>query len=243
MPFYLETRLYFFNAYLASKGQHAVGRQKLEPQLPRLLVRPQPLLLVPPKIRRIQPRRVQAKLINQAFPRPGNRLLLEVRAKAPVPQHLKKGVVVRVLPYVLQVIMLPPRPNALLAIHRPGQLRQRHLRVGRAQKKGLELVHPRVGEEEGGVVMRHHGAGRPVGVLSLLDEVVDESLSHASGRPSCFVMRRKSEQDVRGAVARRKGGGWDMHAPEGSLMMMFEVLSVKPMPSFCCTNDQKAGQT
>jgi hypothetical protein len=56
----------------------------------------------------------------------------------------------------------------------------------RTEEEGLELVHARVGEEERGVVVRHHGGGRPVRVLPLLHEVVDERLPHAPRWPLCF---------------------------------------------------------
>ena len=41
-------------------------------------------------------------------------LLLEVVAEAPVAEHLEEGVVVEVLPHVVQVVVLPARTDALL---------------------------------------------------------------------------------------------------------------------------------
>lgn len=65
--------------------------------------------------------------------------------------------------------------------------------------------------------MRHHGAGRPVGVLPLLHEVVDEGLSHAPGGPNCFWGGGgKGKQDVSGVVWRYARDGTCKHAPEGS---------------------------
>jgi hypothetical protein len=48
--------------------------------------------------------------------------------KAPA-QHLEEGVVVRVLPHVVQVVVLAARADALLRVRRALQLRQRALDV------------------------------------------------------------------------------------------------------------------
>lgn len=50
---------------------------------------------------------------------------------------------VNVLPYVLKVVVLAPRPDALLTIHGPPQSCQRARRVRLPQEYRLELVETR----------------------------------------------------------------------------------------------------
>ncbi len=114
-------------------------------------VRLQPLGRVALKIRRVQPGLVDAPDAGQQLPGPGDGLRLEIVAERPVPQHLEERVVVRVLPHVVQVVVLAARPDALLRIRRPA------VRPGAgAQEDVLELVHPRVGEHQRRIVRRHH---------------------------------------------------------------------------------------
>ena len=54
----------------------------------------------------VEPFWVQLVDINEQFPCPIDGLLLEVIAKAPIPQHLKQGVMVGVNSNLFQVIML-----------------------------------------------------------------------------------------------------------------------------------------
>ena len=94
-----------------------------------------------------------------------DRILLEIIAKAEVAEHFKEGVVTGGVTDVFQVAVLAAGPHALLAAGRPG--------VGTfflTQETVLELVHPRVGEQQGRVVIRDQGAGRDTGVTLLLEE-------------------------------------------------------------------------
>jgi hypothetical protein len=50
---------------------------------------------------------VRAAHLGEQLPGPGDGVLLEVVPKGPVAQHLKEGVVVRVLAHVVQVVVLP----------------------------------------------------------------------------------------------------------------------------------------
>jgi hypothetical protein len=68
-------------AYLASEGQHPLGGQEAEPDVPRIIIRRQPLLLIAPEVRGIQPVLVQAEGVGQAVEGPRDGLLLEVRAE------------------------------------------------------------------------------------------------------------------------------------------------------------------
>ncbi len=97
-------------------------------------------------------------------------LPLEVVAEAEVPQHLEEGVVAGGRAHVLQVVVLAAHPHALLDGHRPpvGPLLE-------AQEDVLELDHPGVGKEQGGVARRHQGRARDARVALLL-EVPQERL-------------------------------------------------------------------
>mmetsp|Transcript_8482 Transcript_8482/g.19812 ORF Transcript_8482/g.19812 Transcript_8482/m.19812 type:complete len:233 (+) Transcript_8482:2545-3243(+) len=119
----------------------------------------------------------------EELPRPGDGVLLEVVAEGPVAEHLEEGVVVHVLANVVKVVVLAARADALLRVGRALELRHLGGRVGLAEEDGLELVHARVDEEEGRVVERHDGGGRPEGVRHTLGlaEKVDERLSHLGG--------------------------------------------------------------
>ena len=78
--------------------------------------------------------------------------LFEVVSERPVAQHLEESVVVDILPDVVQVVVLAASADALLAVDDAAPFR--HVRVGVdcANKHRLELVHPGVGEQQGGVV-------------------------------------------------------------------------------------------
>jgi len=64
---------------------------------------------------------------------------LKVIPKGPVPQHLEEGVMVSISTHILQVVVLPSRTHALLAVHHPPVPRQLAPGVRRAQENGLEL--------------------------------------------------------------------------------------------------------
>ena len=108
----------------------------------------------------------------EKLPRPGDGLLLEVVPKGPVAQHFKKGVVVRVLAHVVQVIVLAPRTDALLAVGCALEGRQGARGVRLPQENGLELVHPRVCKQQGGVIVGHHGGGAVVHMGTLFRKEV-----------------------------------------------------------------------
>ena len=93
-------------------------------------------------------------------------VLLEVVAKREVAHHLEEGVMARGVADVFQVVVLAAGADALLS--RGGAA------VGtlvEAQEDILELVHARVGEQERGIVMRHHRAGRDNGMALGLEEL------------------------------------------------------------------------
>ncbi len=132
----------------------------LQPQLLGLVVgvvhrHPQPLLR-------------DAVLLRQQLPREADGVALEVVAEREVAEHLEKGVVPRGHSHLLQVVVLAARPYALLRRRRP-----REPGVLRPQEHLFERHHPRVREEQRGIVPRHQRRRGPHGV-PLPGEVVEE---------------------------------------------------------------------
>ena len=126
------------------------------PDVRRLVVARDAVLLVAFKHGDVQPGFVQLPHLGEQLPRPGDCVLLEVVAEAPVAEHLEEGVVVGVLAHVVQVVVLAAGADALLRVHHPHALR-----LLRAEEVRLELVHAGVGEQQRRVVVRHHRAARP----------------------------------------------------------------------------------
>jgi hypothetical protein len=155
---------HFPEVVLHVPGQHVAVGEELEPQLPRLLVGGQAQLRIALEVGRVQPVAGDAVDLREQLPRPLHRFLLEVVAEGPVAQHLEERVVVRVLAHVVEVVVLAARADALLTVHRPLELAQVRRRVRLAQEDGLELVHPRVGEQERGIVEGHAGVAGHEGV-------------------------------------------------------------------------------
>ena len=83
------------------------------------------------------------------LPRIGNRIFLEIIAERKIPQHLKK----RVMPIgesdIFQIVVLAAGAHALL---RSGGARV--VALLQPQKNVFKLVHPRVGEQQRGIVRR-----------------------------------------------------------------------------------------
>ena len=157
---------------LGVEGQDAVGGEVVEPDVARLEVGGG--RLVAAEVRGVQPRLVEAELLRQALPRHGDGPLLEVVPEGPVAQHLEEGVMVHVLADVVEVVVLAAGADALLRVGGAGQRRHLQVRVARAEEQRLVLVHPRIGKQEGGIVVRDDRGGRPEHVRVLLDEEVDE---------------------------------------------------------------------
>jgi hypothetical protein len=83
------------------------------------------------------------------LPRVSDSISLEVVAKRKIPQHLKECVMPVGEPDVLQIVVLAPGAHALLRGRGPGVLT-----LFEPEKNVLELVHPRVGEQQRGIVCR-----------------------------------------------------------------------------------------
>ena len=85
----------------------------------------------------------KSPLPSKQLPGEGDGLLLVVIAEGPIPQHLKKGMVVGVSPHSLQVVVLATDAQALL---RAGGTYIRELFY--AEKDIFELHHPGIGKEK-----------------------------------------------------------------------------------------------
>ena len=88
--------------------------------------------------------------LRDQFPGEIDRFCLEIVAEREVPEHLEKRVVAARVADIFEVVMLATGPHALLGSGRTGVIA-----LFQTLKNLLELVHPRVGEEEGRVVRRH----------------------------------------------------------------------------------------
>src|SRR5260370_15390648 len=89
----------------------------------------------------VQPVRRELPTFYQEFPGPFDSLLLEVVAKAPVPKHLKKCVVVGVESDVIQIVVFTTCANALLGVSSSRRAKRGFLL---AQKVRNELIHTRI---------------------------------------------------------------------------------------------------
>ncbi|MNM68598.1 hypothetical protein D3C81_801620 [compost metagenome] len=107
----------------------------------------------------------QLQNTGQEGPGEGNRVVLEVVTEAEVTKHFEERVVTSGITDVFQVTVLAAGTYAFLAAGGAG-VRALFL----AQEAVLELVHPRVGEQQGWVVARNQRAGGYTGVALLFEE-------------------------------------------------------------------------
>ena len=152
-------------ALVVADAHHAIGRQTDH-------LRPDVVGFVVVDIDR-GPELVGGQLVDlgQQLPGPGQRLALEVVAKAPVAQHLEEGVVARGIAHVFQVVVLAAGAQA--GLYRRGA----HIRAFvRAQEHVLELHHAGVGEHQRGVVAGNQRARGHDGV-ALGGKEVQEDLA------------------------------------------------------------------
>src|SRR5690606_11460562 len=135
-----------------------------------------------------------------------DRIPLEIVAETEVAQHLEEGVVPGGVADVLEVVVLATGPDALLGAGRPV--------VGsaiEAEEDVLELVHPRVREQQGRVVRRHDRARGDDRVFLRFEEA-EETLTdfgrfHRCPVPSTLICWEKSDSTEIGAKKWRPGEG------------------------------------
>ncbi len=120
--------------------------------------------------------------LGQELPGPVDGVLLEVVAEGPVAQHLEEGVVVAVAAYVLEVVVLTPGADALLAVDGPLEPMEGGARGGGPLKEGFELIHARIGEEQGRVIMGDDRRRGDMRVLTVPKEVDEGGADLVGGR-------------------------------------------------------------
>lgn len=119
----------------------------------------------------------KAPSFNHELPGPVDGVFLEIIAKRPVSQHFEKGVVVGILPYVLEIVVLASRPDALLGV---SGTRRGIRRFFGAEEVGNELVHPGIREEQSGG-LREERCGWHNRVPLLFKEVQEALANFRSG--------------------------------------------------------------
>mmetsp|Transcript_9357 Transcript_9357/g.15007 ORF Transcript_9357/g.15007 Transcript_9357/m.15007 type:complete len:626 (+) Transcript_9357:1284-3161(+) len=157
---------------LGAKGQDLFGRKILQPNVSAFEIGRR--LVVAPKVRGVETGLVHFELFREAFPSHGDGFLLEVVAKTPVSQHLKEGVMVRVLPDIVEIVVLSTGADAFLGVGRTFQGRHGEVGITRSQEQGLVLVHSSVGEEQRWIINGNARAGLPKGMAVLLDKELDK---------------------------------------------------------------------
>ena len=109
------------------------------------------------------------------LPGEGDGVLLEVVAEGKVAEHLEEGVVPVGVAHLLEVVVLPAGPHALLGGGRPPVVAPLQ-----PLEDALELHHPGVGEQQSRVVPGHERRRGHLAVASL-DEEVEETAANPCG--------------------------------------------------------------
>ena len=104
--------------------------------------------------RGIKPFGINIEIARDQFIGEGDRLFLEIVAKAEIPQHFKEGMVPRGIAHIVQIVMLAPGTHAFL--RGGGALVVAGLDPG---EQVLELHHAGIGEHQRRVIARHQRAG------------------------------------------------------------------------------------
>ena len=93
----------------------------------------------------------KSHILGEKLPRKLDGLLLIVIPERPVAQHFKKGVMRGVPSDLVQIVVLARHADAFLGRNGPDIVP-----LFPSQEDILELIHPRIGEQQGGVVVRDH---------------------------------------------------------------------------------------
>src|SRR5690625_180566 len=142
------------------------------PELNRLLVHRKSVPFISLEYGGIQAVGFQIPHIDQQLPGPPDSLPLKIIAKRPVAQHLKQRMVRGITTYLLKIMVLPAHAYTALAVHYP--LPDGPFPVITrlfSQKDRRELVHPRIGKQQRGVILWHNRAAGDLQVLFGLKEI------------------------------------------------------------------------
>ena len=115
--------------------------------------------------------------IYQIFPRPVDRFFFKVIAERPVAQHLEHGVMVGVESHLFEVVVLAADTQTFLRV---GDATVFGGRI--SQDNIFELVHPRIGKHQCGVVFNHHRCRRHDLVSFRLKECFERFANLLSGQ-------------------------------------------------------------
>ncbi len=125
--------------------------------------------------RREQPIGIEVPRGGEQLPGEANRLVLEVVAKREVSEHLEERVMPQRRPDVVEVVVFAADPHALLRRRRPPIVTP-----FLAEKQVLELIHPRIREQQGGIVGRDERR-RGHDLVLVAREVVQKRLTDLIG--------------------------------------------------------------
>ena len=129
-----------------------VGRHVLAPEPGSLVVAAEIFFRRTFKDRHVEVFGIQMQHVHEILPGIVDGPFLEVVAETPVAQHLEHGVVVGVVPHLLEVVVLAAHAEAFLRIH-PAHV---FSGVFGAENDIFPLVHTGVGEHQRGVIFDHH---------------------------------------------------------------------------------------
>lgn len=167
-------------------AKYVVFGQVLPPIAVSLLVERHAVLLGAFVHRGVHPFGGQSVDTVQQLPRPLDRLLLEVIAVGPVAEHFEHGVVIRVVAHLFEVVVLARDAQTLLRVGRTGVFAR-----SVAEENILELIHARIGEHQGGVVLHHHRGRRHDRVLPALEKVEESLTDFVRFHVYCFIYSQR----------------------------------------------------
>ena len=164
------------------------GQPQLGNSVGRHVFRPDPKCLViardsgfPLEDGRIQAIGGQVPHVGQQLPRERDRTALEVVAEREVPEHLEERVVPQRRSDVVEIVVLPAHAHALL---RRG--RARVLAPFAAEERLLELVHPRIGEEQRRILVRDERRAGDDAVAVALEVLEERTADLVGGHRECI---------------------------------------------------------
>jgi hypothetical protein len=138
--------------------------------------------------------------LGQQLPGQRDRLGLEVVAEREVAEHLEERVVPQRRPDVVEVVVLAAHAHALLR-----RRRARVVALLAAEEDVLELVHPRVREEQRRVVARHERRARDDGVAVAAEEVQEAAADLAGTHAGAYSIESARPPRFRSAATTPAG--------------------------------------
>ena len=199
----------FVAVHDVDRGIEPDAAELLRPQLPRLLIALARIARIGLVDGGVNAVRREMEALDDQLPRPPDGFLFEVVAEAPVPEHLEEGVVIRVEPDVIEVVVFAAGADALLGVGGAGvgagdgAAPGAHVGAALAEEDGHELVHAGVGEQQ---IRRvgHERRRRHDGVLFLAEEIEELLADLGAGEHGCWGVKKGGEK--RGRISRACAG-------------------------------------